>query len=156
MSEERIHPLDDFWQLVGEEGLDPGLVAEFQRMGEDRPWQPLGRVLIDLGHLTFSQATAVLRIQADEPQTRFGDLAVREGFCSLGQVEEALAHQRANHPGPLELMLRDERLESTALVDMLAAYVRHLEACVYDLRVRCGEDPVAAATQSESCSPEGE
>lgn len=119
------------WQeLVEQRSIRPDLVEDFRRTSADRPWIPLGRILVDEGHLTEQQHDGIVRIKLAEPAARFGDLAIREGFCTVEQVESALAVQSRMSPGPIELILRDERTDRDAVFTALLRYVHHLEGRV--------------------------
>ena len=115
---ERLVPDDRFWQeLVDHGALDRQLVTEYQVTLAMKPWRPLGQVLLEEGLLTLKQVAALVGMQADEPGVRLGDLAVRE-----------------ESPGPIELMLRDHRVDDDAMVNALVGYLQHLEGKVTALR----------------------
>ncbi len=123
-------PLDapaEFWKYLVDAGiLDPELAEEFHSR-TDRAWVPLGRILVSGGVLDHDQVTGLLAIQGDEPHLRLGDLAVREGMCTQDQVAEALREQRALSPHPIELLLRDTRVDKRGLLGPLIDYVQWLE-----------------------------
>ena len=60
-------------------------------------------------------------------QQEVGELAVREGYCTMDDVQKALASQREEFPGPVELLVSDERLDRDAVLQALLAYSRVLE-----------------------------
>ena len=129
MTRPRHHGL--FWDsLVASEAFDFELVAELKERWTPESWRPLGEVLLREGYLTMRQLGGLLGMQADEPHMRLGDLAVREGLCSVDAIEAALQLQRRSCPGPIELLLQDRRVDRDDLLDALLVYVRFLEGHV--------------------------
>ncbi len=117
----------EFWRYMVEAGaVDSELAEEFASCSRSK-WVPLGQVLIQRDVLDISQVMGLLKMQADEPELRLGDLAIREGLCSHEQVRDALAEQRSMSPHPIEMILRDKRLEPGSFFGPLIAYVRFLE-----------------------------
>lgn len=129
-------PIDEqFWkELLDHGALNDDLLAEYRQTVAKRPWKPLGRILIDEGILTLRQVAGLFQIQADEPGMRLGDLAVREEYCTVEEIQHALSLQSRTSPGPIELMLRDFRISDENLMDALIGYVHYLEAVVHGLR----------------------
>jgi hypothetical protein len=83
-----------FWYgLIESETLDRRLVDEYLRVHAELGPKPLGAILVQAGFLTVRQVATLLGMQADEPYVRIGELAVREGYCALEDVEAALALQ---------------------------------------------------------------
>jgi hypothetical protein len=120
--------LDIFWDCLARSvSIDPELVDELHSIWDPQAWRPVGEILIRKGVLSLKQVTSLIGIQAGEPQLRIGDLAVREGLCTAAQVREALDSQRAACPGPAELLLGDDRVDSEQLLDALLMYARYLE-----------------------------
>src|SRR6185436_8632729 len=71
-------------------------------------WIPLGRILREQGKLTMAQLMDLLQIQAAEPHTRLGDLALRRNLCTPADIEQAMNVQRASSPHVLDLLLADD------------------------------------------------
>jgi len=120
--------LDLFWDcLKTSSSLDPDLLAELRRSWTPESWRPLGEILVRSGSLTLRQVAGLIGMQATEPHMRIGDLALREGLCTLEQIEDALQQQRVMCPGPIELLMRDKRVDGEQLLDALVKYARSLE-----------------------------
>jgi len=134
--EERLSTDSALWRVLSEiGGFDEALVTEFEQIIEQK-WMPIGEVMLREGMLRMREVMALLGIQADEPGQRFGDLAIREGFCTQEQVGKALRIQRETCPHPLELLMRDQRLDQTSLFDGMVEYARYLEGRVRSLERR--------------------
>lgn len=133
MMERRISTDSALWRVLSDiGGFDEALVAEFEQIIEQR-WMPIGEVMLREGMLRMQEVMALLGIQADEPGQRFGDLAIREGYCTQEQVGKALRIQRETCPHPLELLMRDPRLDQSNLFDGMVEYARYLEGRVRSL-----------------------
>jgi hypothetical protein len=75
------------------EGDDPPLVlADPPELGADRPWRPLGKVLLDQGVLTEDQLGEALTRQ-EASRGRLGEILVSGGLVSGAQLAGALAEQ---------------------------------------------------------------
>jgi len=117
-----------FWDcLESVEGIDPSLVEELRKQWTPTGWRPLGEILVRRKILTFAQVTHLIGLQLELPYLRIGELAVREGYCTMDDVQKALASQREEFPGPVELLVSDERLDRDAVLQALLAYSRVLE-----------------------------
>ena len=133
-AEPPFEPDDQLWkELATSKALDLELVEEYRSAVKTRPWVPLGRILMQLGLLRTREVFRLLERQADEPDMRLGDLAVHEGLCTVEHVRQALRIQREQYPGPIELLLRDSRVDSEGLLEALVGYVHHLEGRLYAL-----------------------
>lgn len=120
--------LNLFWDcLAANKSIDPKVLEELRASWDPQAWRPVGEILIRNGILSLTQVASLIGMQAGEPQLRIGDLAVREGLCSAAQVEQALESQRSSCPGPVELLLRDDRIDGEQLLDALLMYARFLE-----------------------------
>lgn len=117
----------EFCQYLAETNqLPPTDVEQLQRLvHRSRP--QIGRVLIELGVMDLRQVMKVMSVQAEEPQTRFGDLAVRCGYLTRDQLDHALAEQRRLTRHAAEIMHRESMLSDEALVKALIGYARGLE-----------------------------
>lgn len=117
-----------FWDSLVEAGtLDAGLIFELKKSWNPGVWRPLGEVLIRRKILTLKQVAGLISLQVDEPNIRIGDLAIREGYCTPQQLEEALDAQREACPGPIEILMRDGSAKPDDLLTTLMIYVRFLE-----------------------------
>jgi hypothetical protein len=132
--ERRIEGHTKFWEHLVEDGvLDRELAEEFESSAQ-ATWTPIGKLLVTRGALTMTQLMGLLAMQAGDPGLRLGDLAVREGLCSLGQIREVLSEQRRLCPHPIETLLGDDRVDTGALLTPLVRYVRWLEGQLHTLR----------------------
>ncbi len=124
----RYPVLDLFWEcLEASNAIDPKLLDEMRASWTPDSWRPLGEILMRNGSLSLHQVAGLIGMQADEPHMRIGDLAVREGLCTVAQVADALQIQRDSCPGPVEILLRDKHLNGEQLLDALLMYARYLE-----------------------------
>ena len=69
----------------------------------DRPWRPLGRVLVELGLVTETDLAHVLAAQERQPTRRIGVMLVSGGYVSGRELALALAEQHG-----VELVGEDE------------------------------------------------
>jgi hypothetical protein len=67
-------------------------LADPPEFGADRPWRPLGKVLLDQGVLTEDQLDDALS-QQEEYRGRLGEILVSRGLVSGSQLAGALAEQ---------------------------------------------------------------
>ena len=147
-TEQRIAPDEEFWSQVAAKGaLDPQLIQEYRDTLTGRRWLPLGAILIKQKHLSVREIMTLLDIQASEPDMRIGDLAVREGFCTPEQISECLAIQAETCPGPIELMLRDTRLDEANVMEAVVGYIHFLEGCLFSLRSELAAGTENTATE---------
>ncbi len=136
MKEERLQSDYEFWGCLVETcDLDEAIIDEY-RTTQSRGWSPLGSILLRDGVLSMSQVIALLAIQANEPDVRIGDLAVREGHCTQATIRKALVVQREESPHPIELLMADSRVDKPTLFDGVTSYVRFLEGLVHRMRTR--------------------
>jgi hypothetical protein len=61
---------------------------------QDRPWRPLGRVLVEKGFLTNAELERVLDEQREHPDRLLGEILVADAFVSGYELAEALAEQQ--------------------------------------------------------------
>jgi hypothetical protein len=87
---------------------------------------PLGVILRQRGKLTMAQLVELSHMQSGNPRMRLGELAVKQGWCTEADVEEALAQQR-RRMHLLDLVTVEEGCDSSALVRALVRYVKLLE-----------------------------
>lgn len=118
----------DFCQYLIDSGKLPAAESErlLRMVRKSRP--QLGRLLIQQGHMDLKQVMQVIYLQADEPQTRFGDLAVRCGYLTRPQLMHALLEQQRMARHPAELLHEEGALPQDDLSRVLIGYVRALEA----------------------------
>jgi hypothetical protein len=87
----------------------------------------LGALAIDTRRLTFRQVSAILRVQCEEPNELFGEIAVRLGYLTEEQLAELLAEQ-ASRAQPLAEVLVENGFISAALAEQhYAEYRRCLQ-----------------------------
>ncbi len=123
-----VHP-PEFWNhLIAANAFDESLLNEMKMAVRLSPWRPFGAILVELGYMRLGQVAHLLRIQADEMHMRIGALAVREGFCTTDQIENALAVQRERNVTPIDVLVADERVDQRRLMRGLARYIADLEA----------------------------
>jgi len=87
---------------------------------------PLGVILRQRGKLTMSQLIELSHLKSSNPGLRLGELAVGQGWCTLADVEDALAQQK-RRAHMLDLVMGEEGCDSTALVRALVRYAKLLE-----------------------------
>jgi hypothetical protein len=95
-------------ELEGELEDEPDALPELV----DRPWQPLGRLLVTKGRLTRSELDEALAEQAREPGRRLGEILVGSGRLSGVALAAALSEQhgvalpvRAAYAGRLQTVI---------------------------------------------------
>ena len=113
--------------LASIEGVSSEVVQELRQRWNPADWRPIGELLVRRKALSFSQVSHLIRLQLDQPYMRLGELAVREGYCTMEQVQQALDVQRKEFPGPIELLIDDDRLDRDIVLQALVAYSRMLE-----------------------------
>src|SRR4051794_20124329 len=89
--------------LLTETGLITSATAESLKSRTRDEWIPLGKILRQQGHITMGHLMELLQLQAREPESRLGDLAVRRGLCTRAQIAEALRIQSESSPHPIDL-----------------------------------------------------
>jgi hypothetical protein len=116
-----------FPMLVAENLISPFDSARIQKQIRDR-WTPIGTILVRQGHLTMSDLAVLLEMQADEPQVRLGDLAVREGYCSEKEIAQAVREQKSAGQSPPELLAAELAGREDRALKILLRYAGQLEA----------------------------
>jgi hypothetical protein len=86
-------------QAAAERDDPPLVLADPPELGADRPWRPLGKVLLDQGVLTEDQLGEALTRQ-EESRGRLGEILVSGGLVSGAQLAGALAEQHGVGLGP--------------------------------------------------------
>ncbi|MCA9231043.1 MAG: hypothetical protein KDA57_10345 [Planctomycetales bacterium] len=76
----------------------------------------LGALAIDTGKLTVKQVFEILRLQADEPHVRFGELAVRAQLLTQEELASLLFHQSVRVK-PMAKILVEMGFASTSDID---------------------------------------
>jgi hypothetical protein len=95
----------------------------------------------------MGQMTQLLVLQTCEPRLRFGELAVREGFCTDEDVQEALRLQRGASPHALEVFLAEVPCDHERVLKVLVQYIRHLEGQITDAPRPTEEDQEVRRTE---------
>jgi len=98
-------------------------------------WTPLGTILVKHGVLSMGELAALLELQARAPQMRLGELAVREGYCTQAEVDDAVQAQAAATPALTDLLLAEIPAERDQLCRALLRYVSQLEGRLADLQI---------------------
>jgi hypothetical protein len=117
----------DLFEILQSEGLLTADGAEALRRRTSDRWAPIGKILRQHGWLSMAQLLDLLDRQSQEPSARFGELAVRLGYCTRAQVEKALQEQCELAPHPLAELLRDPAIDRAKLTTAIVRYVRMLE-----------------------------
>lgn len=126
--------LKQLWNYLEREGLIDLAMRDRLAKTVSQGWRPLGRVLVEMGYLSVKELMRLLAIQADEPSAYLGSLAVREGYCTQSQIEQALRLQRSTTAGVYQFLTSVGGLSPEQLFDSTANYIRHLETLVSSLR----------------------
>jgi hypothetical protein len=87
----------------------------------------LGALAIEARRLTVKQVFAVLSLQCDEPNTRFGELAVRLGYLTDGDISQLLAEQERRATPLLEVLVENGFLSAEVAEQHYAEYRRCLQ-----------------------------
>ena len=77
-----------------------------------------------------------------------GELAVREGYCTEEEVDEALRLQREASPHALEAFLSEVPCDRERLTQVLIRYIRQLESRIAVSPLRTEEAQEARRTAS--------
>jgi hypothetical protein len=88
----------------------------------------LGALAIETRRLSFRQVFAILRAQCDEPNTMFGELAVRLGYLSDEDVNSLLAEQAGRAMPLLEVLVENGFLSPEAAERHYADYRQCMRA----------------------------
>jgi hypothetical protein len=118
----------DVLDMLVLEGLTSPSTAWKLRSKVQESWLPIGRILRQRGHLTMDQMTRLLVMQTSETNLRIGELAVREGYCTEDDIDEALRLQREASPHALEAFLKEVPCDREKVIEVMIRYIRHLEA----------------------------
>lgn len=113
--------------LLVEEGLLTRSAAAEIDLTAGTPWVSIGSVLIEQDKLALDDLAILLEMQTLEPHLRFGEIAVREGYCTPADIEEALWVQAAASP-PLDMVLAQVQADREKLCRVLLRYIAQLEA----------------------------
>lgn len=87
----------------------------------------LGALAIETRRLTFRHVFAILRAQCDEPNTMFGELAVRLGYLSEQDVTKLLAEQASRAMPLLEVLVENGFLSAEDAERHYADYRRCMQ-----------------------------
>jgi hypothetical protein len=98
----------------------------------------LGALAIEARRLTVKQVFAVLSLQCDEPNTRFGELAVRLGYLTDDDISQLLAEQERRATPLLDVLVENDFLSAEVAEQHYAEYRRCLQ------RDRCALATVGA------------
>ncbi len=88
----------------------------------------LGALAIEARRLTVKQVFAVLSMQCDEPNTKFGELAVRLGYLTDDDITQLLAEQERRAMPLLDVLVENDFLSAQVAEQHYAEYRRCLQA----------------------------
>ncbi len=88
---------------------------------------PIGQILVMRGLLTVRQVMNLLELQSETPTVRFGELAVRVGYLTTLQLEDALRFQRTHRRHQIEIVFQEGLLSKADLDSAVVGYVQFLE-----------------------------
>jgi hypothetical protein len=88
----------------------------------------LGALAIETRRLTVKQVFSVLSLQCDEPNTKFGELAVRLGYLTDDDLAQLLAEQEGRAKPLIDLLVDNEFLSAEVAEQHYAEYRRCLQA----------------------------
>jgi hypothetical protein len=121
----------DFCDYLARERLLPTEHIEEVRRGASAP--QIGKILLDRGALDVRQLMNIVYQQADHPEMRFGELAVRAGYISEQELLLALREQRLLRRHPAEILLEQGAMEPAHLVRALVGYTKLQESALIHL-----------------------
>jgi hypothetical protein len=87
----------------------------------------LGALAIETRRLTFRQVFSILRTQCDEPNTMFGELAVRLGYLTDQDVAQLLTEQASRALPIVEVLVENGFLSAEATEQHYAEYRRCMQ-----------------------------
>lgn len=87
----------------------------------------LGALAIEARLLTVKQVFAVLSLQCDEPNTRFGELAVRLGYLKHDDINRLLAEQERRAKPVIDVLVDENFLPAEEVERHYAEYRRCLQ-----------------------------
>lgn len=128
----KTSPQAEFWRYLQGAGVIPETTADSFTQDVRDQWMPIGRILLREKALSVPEMHRILALQAEEPGMRVGDLAVREGFCTEEDVQNAIDFQKEQcGEHPLARLIREvDDIDPDTLLQALYGYVRHLEGRV--------------------------
>lgn len=121
----------DFCDYLAAERLLPADRIEAVRRSASAP--QIGKILLDRGALDVRQLMNIVYQQADHPEIRFGELAVRAGYISEEELLLALREQRLLRRHPAEILLEQGTMELAHLVRALVGYAKLQESALIHL-----------------------
>jgi hypothetical protein len=87
----------------------------------------LGALAIETRRLTFRQVFSILRTQCDEPNTLFGELAVRLGYLTGQDISQLLAEQASRAMPLAEVLVENNFITSEQAERHYAEYRRCMQ-----------------------------
>jgi hypothetical protein len=113
-----------FEELVSQQLLDRETANEVIRAASCTAPR-LGSILVEARVLRIGDVMKVLAVQADDPNRRFGELAVSLGFCREADIKWALQRQRECTRHPLEELALRRLMSDQALLHFLICCIKH-------------------------------
>ncbi|MGH1343635.1 MAG: hypothetical protein ACRBN8_18905 [Nannocystales bacterium] len=124
---EKLGKTPDFCTFLVDRGLMEPSDAEDVRARAASERTPIGQLLVMRGVLSVRQVMTLLELQADLPGVRFGELALRVGYVTTVQLEDALKFQATHRRHQIAIVAQDGQLARPDLDAAVVAYVHFLE-----------------------------
>jgi hypothetical protein len=102
----------------------------------DRPWRPLGNILLDKGFLSREELKAALAEQAEHPEKRLGEILVANELLSGAALAIALAEQHGLEVGSEQKL--EDRLETLVRTSAPGEPVYRVLEVMYEPTYRLG------------------
>jgi hypothetical protein len=117
----------DFARFLQDRGLlEDEVSGTIRQRARDERLQ-IGQVLVMNGTLRMAQVMQILDAQADQPNMRFGELAVSLGYLGTVELEEALRKQREHRRHQIDIVRKDALVPARELDAAIVGYVELLE-----------------------------
>jgi len=117
----------DFCQfLVERQRMDAQTAVDVRRRSSEER-MPIGQTLVLQGALSVRQVMNVLELQTETPHIRFGEIALREGYLTMTQLDRALKHQATHRRHQIAVVAQAGLLQRPVLHSLVVDYVQFLE-----------------------------
>jgi len=125
----------DLARFLHDRGLLSAEAAASVRERSHNERLQIGQILVMNGALSVRQVMRILEAQAEDPQTRFGELAVMLGHITTVELEAALRQQRVSRRHQMEIVLKDGLVPRRELDAATAKYIELLEMSAAEPRL---------------------